>query len=807
MSDLILRLNEFSPSWSVAMWRATWQGGLAIAVVWLLCLALPKTPARVRCWWWRLALAKLFISLVWATPIPIAVLRATATPQSVSPSLRTASISTQTALPPSIPVPPPQSPGIHAASAPTVKLNISTALLTFWSSAMLLGLLGILRRGHSARLLVRHAEPLGNDHSLQNECARLSRHFGLRSTPEIRVAEELSTPVLAGIRHPAILFPESFLQDKPPAQLRMMLAHELAHAKRRALDWAWLTIIARWLFFFHPLVWLARKEIALAEEMAADDLTLRLCQLEPADYAGMLVEVAARLFSPRQEELVVGVAASHQTLKRRLQAMKYITSTSPRRIAAAAIVTAIGLGLIVPWRLTAQESLPGIPVTRSKPVDDQDNLTVSNSTHRDVGEKDITFSGKMTEISIDAAGGYHYNGQIMSLNELLFKVKTAADTDPKIAVSLLVDRNTPYLVVKGLLEDFESSGIKKISLASQPLPPTGPQPLEKSNATPTPFTSELQAKTFRLQHADPKDAAYELALIFPSPDQVGYRAENTVTEHQRSDVLRKRISVQAVAEEETHSLLVTATPEIMREVEKLIEGLDSSPAHPGVVLTRPRATPQIFDIAFGVWRPAESAQKGPAAAGRDGDYWNAVGVPWNNDHTEADLKFASGELSPICARLVNLGGGWGNNGRMGVKSPMMDSYNYPVNNQGGNSEVTLTYVPEGTYDLYIYGHELDPVSYGDYTLTVGNRSYGRRTTSNKSDAVENTKFVEGSQYVKFARFTVGPSDPINIFIRPGGNLAIGNAGNEIQRTPAGQMVSAPVISDTVICGLQLIPAQ
>ena len=30
---------------------------------------------------------------------------------------------------------------------------------------------------------------------------------------------------------------------------------------------------------------------------------------------------------------------------------------------------------------------------------------------------------------------------------------------------------------------------------------------------------------------------------------------------------------------------------------------------------------------------------------------------------------------------------------MGVKDPMLDSFNYPVNNQGGNSEVILHQVP------------------------------------------------------------------------------------------------------------------
>ena len=209
-------------------------------------------------------------------------------------------------------------------------------------------------------------------------------------------------------------------------------------------------------------------------------------------------------------------------------------------------------------------------------------------------------------------------------------------------------------------------------------------------------------------------------------------------------------------------------------------------------VSRDTSKPQIFDVAFGVWRPAETKQTGPAAAGRKGDYWNAPGVPWNNDHTESGLKFASGDSSPVQVRMVNLGGGWGNDGTLGIKSPMMDSYNYPVNNQGGDSQVILSNVPPGRYDVYIYGHEKEPWAYGDYTLSVGDHNYGRKTTSNKSDAIENTKWVEGSQYVKFADVEVAAGNNVEILIKPGGEVT-----DHWGRT----------FTDATICGLQLIPVK
>ncbi|MGO8925860.1 MAG: M56 family metallopeptidase [Limisphaerales bacterium] len=198
--------------------------------------------------------------------------------------------------------------------------------------------------------------------------------------------------------------------------------------------------------------------------------------------------------------------------------------------------------------------------------------------------------------------------------------------------------------------------------------------------------------------------------------------------------------------------------------------------------------PQAFNIDFGSASPSE--QVGPAAAGRAGDFWNTVAVPFNDHHTESDLKFVGGEPSPIEVEMINLGGCYGSRGVMGVKSPMLDTCNYPTGNRGGDSTVILRQVPPGKYAVYIYGHGTVPLYYGDYTLTVGTRNYGQKQTSHKMDAIENTKWVEGSQYVKFTNVKVGEEEDMEVLIRPGAEVT----------EPSGRS-----FADAMICGLQLIP--
>jgi hypothetical protein len=129
---------------------------------------------------------------------------------------------------------------------------------------------------------------------------------------------------------------------------------------------------------------------------------------------------------------------------------------------------------------------------------------------------------------------------------------------------------------------------------------------------------------------------------------------------------------------------------------------------------------------------------------------------------------------------------------MGVKAPMLDTFNYPANNQGGNSQVILHRVPPGRYDLYLYGHDTHPLYYGDYELTVNSRNYGRKTTSHQGDAAENPEWVENSQYVKFAGIRIATGESVAILIRPGGQVSD---------------ASGRTFADAMICGLQLVPVR
>ncbi len=91
---------------------------------------------------------------------------------------------------------------------------------------------------------------------------------------EVRLTEQLPGPVCFGILRPVILLPRRMYEDASPKDLRMVLAHELAHIDRGD---CWVNLFQRLLeavFFFHSLIWLASRQLTHERERICDNWVL-----------------------------------------------------------------------------------------------------------------------------------------------------------------------------------------------------------------------------------------------------------------------------------------------------------------------------------------------------------------------------------------------------------------------------------------------------------------------------------------------------------------------------------------------------
>jgi bla regulator protein BlaR1 len=96
-------------------------------------------------------------------------------------------------------------------------------------------------------------------------------------------------PIVFGIRKPIILIPEK-ITKVVSRRLRMILAHELAHVRRRDVLTGRIAYMICCIFWFIPFVWIAYERQRVEQEKACDLIAARFGGMK-TDYAEMLVQM------------------------------------------------------------------------------------------------------------------------------------------------------------------------------------------------------------------------------------------------------------------------------------------------------------------------------------------------------------------------------------------------------------------------------------------------------------------------------------------------------------------------------------
>lgn len=184
----------------------------------------------------------------------------------------------------------------------------------------------------------------------------IATQLGLRRLPAIRIGGR--SPAAIGLIHPTIIIPRWVAESAHDH----VLAHELAHVRRRDGLWALFVRAAQVALFFWPPVWIASRRFAAAREMACDQLALGATGANERDYARTLVDVSKHLLATRAPALLMAARASE--LSSRVSSILAPTKGAARR----------GLGVGGAMVLTAQIviGLPGSAADASAalPFDD-----------------------------------------------------------------------------------------------------------------------------------------------------------------------------------------------------------------------------------------------------------------------------------------------------------------------------------------------------------------------------------------------------------------------------------------------------
>ena len=177
-----------------------------------------------------------------------------------------------------------------------------------------------------------------------NECRE---SLGLTAPVDLRSSAEIGAAATCGIRWPTLLLAEDW-QAWDAADLRAVVAHELAHIRRRDFTIGLLARFCLGISGYHPLAhWLAAR-LRFAQELAADQLAAAIAGGRDA-YRRSLARMALRQDRMWLPGLAQSFGSNRNTFMGRLSMLQFTDDAKPlTRAARAALIGAvIAIGLSV----------------------------------------------------------------------------------------------------------------------------------------------------------------------------------------------------------------------------------------------------------------------------------------------------------------------------------------------------------------------------------------------------------------------------------------------------------------------------
>ena len=234
----------------------------------------------------------------------------------------------------------------------------------------LLGCLRLARSvGRARSLWLTAGPPAAGDRAVPlSESTRKALGLG---PVALLVTDEPIAPAAIGLVRPAIMLPRSLLREARDAELRAVLAHEMAHVARHDAARHVLAELALLPLRFHPVVPLLRRRLAETRELACDEAAAGVVG-GVRDYARALLDVSAILAGLSRPLTLPGVLGAGLLEVR----MRHLTGNSTpwgrlraRLSLALATVALVALAVTtIPFAMGGTDAPPAPPAPPDAPA-------------------------------------------------------------------------------------------------------------------------------------------------------------------------------------------------------------------------------------------------------------------------------------------------------------------------------------------------------------------------------------------------------------------------------------------------------
>jgi len=327
----------------------SWQIATLFAVVAVVCLALKRKTAHLRYLLWLLIIAKCLVpSLV---TVSLAIL-----PQRPQPE--PAPLLESVALPEIVPAPEPvilseaknlSPPAALAVQRRAIMVQLGQIGPKTWFSVIWLGGVGLyslivlIKAVRFNRRLGRERMPLGAD--MQKEIDELLERFGIGAKARIWLLDGIGQPFVWGLLRGAIYLPANFGQIGSREHRRGILMHEIAHVLRFDAAVNILQAIAQAIFWFHPLVWWANRNIRAEREKCCDETAIARLNAVPKVYSSAIVDTLIAEYQSTQPVPSLAIAGPIKNIEDRIKTIMKPGKKFYNRPTVIAIVTILLLAI------------------------------------------------------------------------------------------------------------------------------------------------------------------------------------------------------------------------------------------------------------------------------------------------------------------------------------------------------------------------------------------------------------------------------------------------------------------------------
>lgn len=318
-----------------------------------------------------------------------------------------------------------------------------SSFIAFWVAGSLVWMVLVVHRVR--RFKSRLAGSCWKDSELQAVADRLAGRVGLNRCPKVLLVDARISPMLWGFgRHARILLPRELMEQLDSESRDAVILHELAHFRRgdhlvRLFEAACIAV-----FWWHPGVWIARRELQNAEEECCDAWVVSVMSGSGRRYAEALmqaVEFVSRTTSPSPVAPGASAIGGASLLKRRVEFI--MNGHSRTRLSWAGRIAVLGFAVILLSFLPALSSDPA-------PGKEADGGSAAEATKLTVAEGPAE---KQTDRSKKETSSKKQNQTAKSVARLFLETST----DPKTkATTTFVRLKGKRVTLAEFLRNFES---------------------------------------------------------------------------------------------------------------------------------------------------------------------------------------------------------------------------------------------------------------------------------------------------------------------------------------------------------------